>query len=108
MREAMANAEVGDDVFGEDPTVNQLQEMAARLLGKEAALFVPSGTMANQLAVRLHTSPGDEMIVEAGSHVVRYESGAAGALSGVQTCWLTGNRGILESEQIEAAIRDKA
>ena len=80
MREAMAAAEVGDDVFGEDPTVNRLQETAARLLGKEAALFVPSGTMANQLAVRLHTRPGDEIIVEAGAHVVRYESGAAAGL----------------------------
>ncbi|HEY3198268.1 MAG TPA: GntG family PLP-dependent aldolase, partial [Nitrospirales bacterium] len=101
----MAQAEVGDDVFGEDPTVNQLQDIAARLLGKDAALFVPSGTMANQLAVRLHTNPGDEMIVEAGAHVVRYESGAAAALSGVQTCCLSGIRGILEPEQIEAAIR---
>jgi len=105
MREAIAQAEVGDDVFGEDPTVNRLQKVAARLLGKEAALFVPSGTMANQLAVRLHTNPGDEMIVEAGSHVVRYESGAAAGLSGVQTCWLPGLRGILEPEQIETAIR---
>jgi threonine aldolase len=105
MREAMARAEVGDDVFGEDPTVNRLQEVAARLLGKEAALFVPSGTMANQLAVRLHTNPGDEMIVESGSHVVRYESGAAAGLSGVQTCWIPGIRGILEPGQIEAAIR---
>ena len=105
MREAMARAEVGDDVFGEDPTVNRLQDVAARLLGKEAALFVPSGTMANQLAVRLHTNPGDEMIVESGSHVVRYESGAAAGLSGVQTCWVPGVRGILEPEQIEAAIR---
>ena len=105
MREAMAKAEVGDDVFGEDPTVNRLQETAARLLGKEAALFVPSGTMANQLAVRLHTRPGDEIIVEAGAHVVRYESGAAAGLSGVQTCWLAGTRGVLQPEQIEAAIR---
>ena len=105
MREVMAAAEVGDDVFGEDPTVNRLQETAARLLGKEAALFVPSGTMANQLAVRLHTRPGDEIIVEAGAHVVRYESGAAAGLSGVQTCWLPGTRGILQPEQIEAAIR---
>jgi threonine aldolase len=63
MREAMGHAEVGDDVFGEDPTVNRLQDVAARLVGKEAALFVPSGTMANQLAVRVHTQPGDEMIV---------------------------------------------
>src|SRR5437660_7031230 len=105
MREAIARAEVGDDVFGEDPTVNRLQDVAARLLGKEAALFVPSGTMANQLAVRLHTNPGDEMIVEAGSHVVGYESGAAAGLSGVQACWVPGIRGILEPEQIEAAIR---
>jgi threonine aldolase len=105
MRLAMAEAEVGDDVFGEDPSVNRLQETAARMLAKEAALFVPSGTMANQLAVRLHTKPGDEMIVEAGAHVVRYESGAAAGLSGVQTCWLSGSRGILHPEQIEAAIR---
>src|SRR2546422_4875975 len=105
MREAIARAEVGDDVFGEDPTVNRLQDVAARLLGKEAALFVPSGTMANQLAVRLHANPGDEMIVESGSHVVRYESGAAAGLSGVQTCWVPGIRGILEPGQIEAAIR---
>ena len=105
MREAMATAEVGDDVFGEDPTVNRLQETAARMIGKEATLFVPSGTMANQLAVRVHTKPGDEIIVEAGAHVVRYESGAAAALSGVQTCWLHGHRGILQPAQIEAAIR---
>lgn len=105
MREAMAKAEVGDDVFGEDPTVNRLQDTAARLLGKEAALFVPSGTMANQLSVRLHTRPGDEIIVEAGAHVVRYESGAAAGLSGVQTCWLQGVRGLLAADQIDAAIR---
>jgi threonine aldolase len=105
MREAMAKAEVGDDVFGEDPTVNRLQETAARMLGKEAALFVPSGTMANQISIRLHTRPGDEIIVEAGAHVVRYESGAAAGLSGVQTCWLPGTRGILQPEQIEAALR---
>src|SRR5437660_10020868 len=105
MREAMVHADVGDDVFGEDPTVNRLQEVAARLLGKEAALFVPSGTMGNQLSVRLHTKPGDEIIVEAGAHAVRYESGAAAGLSGVQTRWLAGTRGVLEVEQIEAAIR---
>jgi threonine aldolase len=105
MRDAMAQAEVGDDVFGEDPTVNRLQDVAAILVGKDAALFVPSGTMANQLAVRLQTKPGDEMIVEAGAHIVRYESGAAAGLSGVQTCWLTGTRGILQPDQIEAAIR---
>src|SRR5512135_1983350 len=84
MRKAMAEAEVGDDVFGEDPTVNALHEKVARLLGKEAALFVPSGTMANQLSIKSHTQPGDEVIVEASSHPYNFESGAGGALSGVQ------------------------
>src|SRR5207249_2116870 len=78
MRKAMARAEVGDDVYGEDPTVNRLQEMAATMFGKKAALFVPSGTMANQLAIRLHTQPGQEVIVESKAHIVRYEQGAAG------------------------------
>ena len=79
MREAMARAEVGDDVYGEDPTVNRLQEMVAGLLGKKAALFVPSGTMANQLAIRSHAQPGQEVIAETKAHIVRYEQGAAGA-----------------------------
>ena len=107
MRKAMACADVGDDVYGEDPTVNRLQEMAATIFGKKAALFVPSGTMANQLAIRLHTQPGQEVIVESTAHIVRYEQGAAGALGGVQLHWVTGNRGIISSEQIEAAIRPK-
>src|SRR3569623_1023823 len=81
MRRAMAEAEVGDDVFGEDPTVNELERLTAELLGKEAALFVPSGTMANQLAVRLHTQAGDEMLMDAGSHVYGKEAGAAAALN---------------------------
>lgn len=105
MRKAMARAEVGDDVYGEDPTVNRLQDMAAALLGKRFALFVPSGTMANQLAIRSHTQPGQEIIVESKSHVVRYEQGAAGALAGVQLHWVTGERGIMTVEQVEAAIR---
>lgn len=105
MRKAMAQAEVGDDVYGEDPTVNRLQEMAAGLLGKKAALFVPSGTMANQLAIRLHTQPGQEVIVERTAHIVRYEQGAAGALAGVQLHWVAGERGIIGPEQVEAAIR---
>ena len=88
MRKAMARAEVGDDVYGEDPTVNRLQETAAALLGKRAALFVPSGTMANQLAIRAHTQPGQEVIVESKAHIVRYEQGAAGALAGVQLHWV--------------------
>ncbi|MGH7166587.1 MAG: low-specificity L-threonine aldolase [Nitrospiraceae bacterium] len=107
MREAMARAPVGDDVYGEDPTINRLQEMAAALLGKGAALFVPSGIMANQLAIRVQCQPGDEVIVEGRSHIVRYEHGAAAALGGVHLQWLAGNRGILEPDQIEAAIRPK-
>lgn len=105
MREAMAQAPVGDDVYGEDPTVNRLQEMAAALLGKETALFVPSGIMANQLSIRVHTEPGDEAIVESRAHIVRYEHGAAAGLSGVQLHWVTGERGILRPDQVEAAIR---
>jgi threonine aldolase len=107
MRKAMARAEVGDDVYGEDPTVNRLQDMAAALLGKRAALFVPSGTMANQLAIRSQTQPGQEIIVESKCHVVRYEQGAASALSGVQLHWVAGERGIITAEQVEAAIRPK-
>src|SRR5262245_37639610 len=107
MRKAMAQAEVGDDVYGEDPTVNKLQETAAAVLSKKAALFVPSGTMANQLAIRSQTQPGQEVIVESKSHIVRYEQGAAGALSGVQLHWVIGDRGIMTAEQIEGAIRPK-
>jgi len=107
MRKAMAQAEVGDDVYGEDPTVNKLQETAAALLGKKAALFVPSGTMANQLAIRVHTQPGQEVIAESKAHIVRYEQGAAGALAGVQLHWVVGARGLMGAEQIEGAIRPK-
>jgi len=105
MRKAMADAEVGDDVFGEDPTVNRLQERAAGLLGKETALFVPSGIMANQLAVRLLTHPGDEVIIEAQAHIFHYEAGAGGALSGIQFYPLAGARGVLEADQVADAIR---
>lgn len=107
MREAMACAQVGDDVYGEDPTVNRLQDMAAGLVAKSAALFVPSGTMGNQLSLRVQTQPGQEVIVDARSHIVRYEQGAAGALSGVQLHWVNGARGIMTPEQVEAAIRPK-
>lgn len=105
MRKAMARAEVGDDVYGEDPTVNRLQELAATMLGKRFGLFVPSGTMANQLAIRVQTQPGQEVIVESKSHIIRYEQGAAGALAGVQLHWVSGERGIITAEQVEAAIR---
>src|SRR5215510_4256399 len=83
MRQAMAKAEVGDDVYLEDPTVNRLQERAAELFGKEAALFVPSGTMGNQICVRLHTRPGTEVIVEERSHIFNYELGSSAVISGV-------------------------
>jgi threonine aldolase len=85
MLEAMSRAEVGDDVFGDDPTINSLQERVAELLGKEASLFVPSGTMGNQLALLAQTRPGDQLILEDGAHIYRYEGGAPGALAGVLT-----------------------
>jgi threonine aldolase len=105
MRKAMVEAEVGDDVFGEDPTVNALQEKVAKLLGKEAALFVPSGTMGNQLSIKSHTQPGDEVIIEASSHPYNFEGGAGAALSGIQFNCLKGVRGILDASQIEEAVR---
>jgi len=105
MRKAMAEAEVGDDVFGEDPTVNALQEKVAHVLGKEAALFVPSGTMANQLSIKSHTEPGDEVIIDASSHPYNFEGGAGAALSGIQFQCLKGSRGILDASQIEESIR---
>src|SRR5512138_2318062 len=83
MRAAMAAAEVGDDVYLEDPTVNRLQERAAAIFGREASLFVPSGTMGNQIAVRLHTRPGQEVITEERGHIYNYEMAAMAALSGV-------------------------
>lgn len=105
MRRAMAEAEVGDDVFGEDPTVNRLQEMTADLLGTEAALFVASGTMGNQICIRAHTQPGDELICEAGAHFLHYEAGAMAGLSGVQARTIVGQRGVITAQQIEAALR---
>ncbi len=104
MRRAMAEAEVGDDVFGDDPTVQRLQEEVADLLGKESALFVPSGTMANQLALRSQTQPGDQIICEAGAHLYNYEGGAPAALSGVLPTCITTPDGILRWELIAAAL----
>lgn len=105
MRKAMAEAEVGDDVYGEDPTVNALQEKVAAILGKEAAIYVPSGTMANQLSIKAHTQPGDELVIEATSHPYNFESGGIAALSGVQAYCIQGVRGILNASQIDAALR---
>ncbi len=105
MRQAMAEAEVGDDVFGDDPTVQALEAETAALLGKEAALYTASGTMANQLAVRTHTEPGDEILVEANAHVYYYEGGGPAALSGVMCRCLNGERGIFGAAAVEAALR---
>ena len=105
MRTAMANAEVGDDVFGEDPTVIRLQEAVARLLGKEAGLYVPSGTMSNQIAIKTHTQPGDEVICEYGAHIMNYESGGPAFHSQVQLHPLHGRLGVFTAEQVEEAIR---
>ena len=107
MREAMLRADVGDDVFGEDPTVRALEAEVARLLGKEAALFVTSGTMGNQLAIALHTRPGDEVIVGDGAHPVWYESGAGPALSGVQFA-VAGQGGLYTADDLDAAVKPRA
>jgi threonine aldolase len=104
MREAMAKAAVGDDVYGEDPSVNALQERVAALLGKEAALYVPSGTMANQIALSIHTRPGDEVLVSQGAHCMVFESGAAGALSGVQFGVIGDARGWFTAADVAAHI----
>ncbi|GAB4154788.1 MAG: GntG family PLP-dependent aldolase [Planctomycetota bacterium] len=104
MREAMAAAEVGDDVLGEDPTVRALEEEAAEALGKAASVFVPSGTMANQIAVHVHCRPGDELICERRSHVYRYEAGSAARLSGVQALPLDAEDGFVSVRDLEAAL----
>ncbi len=104
MRAAMAAAEVGDDVYLEDPTVNRLQERAAEILEKEGALFVPSGTMGNQIAVRLHTRPGQEVITEQRGHIYNYEMAAMAAVSGVLARPVSAPEGILSWDVIEPAI----
>jgi threonine aldolase len=108
MRQAMAQAPVGDDVFAEDPTVNLLQQRVAEMLGKPAALYVPSGVMSNQLAIKSHTQPGDEVIVERDSHIFNYETGAPSILSSVQLHTLAGQRGVLRAEQLAPAVRPSA
>src|SRR6266542_2952702 len=105
MRAAMHAAELGDDVFNEDPTVNRLQERVAALLGKEAALFVPSGTMSNQICVKAHTQPGDELLCDLNCHIYNYEAGGAAVLSGVTCRTLDGDYGILDLSQLEDKIR---
>ena len=108
MREAMATAEVGDDVYGEDPTVNRLEERAAELMGREAAVYVPTGTMGNQIAIHLHTRPGSEVVAEAGAHIFNFEMGAMAALSGALPRPVETADGILDPKQVEAAIQPPA
>ncbi len=104
MRAAMAAAEVGDDVYGEDPTMNRLQEAAARAVGKEAALFVPTGSMGNLLAVKCHTQPGDEILIERNAHILQFEMGGLAWLSGLTPQALDSNRGILDPDVVRANI----
>jgi threonine aldolase len=105
MRQAMAEAEVGDDVFHEDPSVNRLEKMVAALYGKEAALYVASGTMANQIAIRAQTHHGDEIIMERTSHPFNSEAGALAALAGVQVNLIDGQHGVMDVEQIRPVVR---
>jgi len=105
MRRAMARAKVGDDVLGDDPTVIELQEKVAALMGTEAALFVPSGSMANQLAIRAHCEPGDEVICHKDSHIIHYETGAPAALSGVMVRCADGPHGQWGPEQLAELVR---
>jgi threonine aldolase len=105
MRRAMAAAPVGDDVYREDPTIERLQEKVAGMLGKEAALYVPSGTMSNQLCLRTLTRSGDEVIVHEDAHVLHYEGGSAAALSGLQLRPLSGDHGVLSPDAVEQAIQ---
>lgn len=106
MRRSMAEAEVGDDVYGEDPTISRLQELAADMLGKEAALFVTSGTQGNQVAIATHARSGEEVIAEAESHIFYYEAAAVSAIAGAQIRQLAGERGILDAKRVEQAIRE--
>ena len=104
MLDAMMSAKVGDDVFGDDPTINELQAKIAAMFGKEAALFCPSGTMTNQVAIHVHTSHGDQVICEEGAHIYNYEGGGIAANSGATVKLLKGDRGRITAEQVEASI----
>jgi threonine aldolase len=108
MRKAMFDAEVGDDVYKEDPTINELEDYAAGLLGKEAALFVPSGVMGNQICLNVLTQPGDEVICEKDAHIFQYESGSPAALSGIQLSLVDGIKGVFTPEQVEPLIRPES
>jgi threonine aldolase len=105
MKRAMLEAPVGDDVFGEDPTVNRLEEYVAGLLGKEAALYAPSGTMTNQIGVHVGTGRGDEVLIHEGAHIFVYEVGAPAILSSVQLRTLSGEKGVIDPDTLRAAVR---
>jgi threonine aldolase len=105
MRQAMLEAPVGDDVFGEDPTINRLEEYVAELLGKEAALYAPSGTMTNQIGVHVGTGRGDEVLIHEGAHIFVYEVGAPAILSSVQLRTLSGEKGVIDPDTLRAAVR---
>lgn len=108
MLAAMNAAEVGDDVFGEDPTVNKLEERVASMLGMESAIFVPSGTMSNQIAIRCHTVPGDELICEVNNHIFQYESGGPAALSGVMCQTMVGKDGVIDVLDFDGLVKPDA
>ena len=105
MRQAIATAEVGDDIYGEDPTVNRLEQMVATMLDKEAAVYNCSGTQSNQMAVRAHCQQGDEILIDESGHIVNYEAGAAAALSGVSARCLRGQGGLFDVDDLEGKIR---
>jgi threonine aldolase len=106
MLQHMFKAEVGDDVYKQDPTVNELEAVVADLFGMEAALFFPSGTMANQTAIKLHTQPGEQVICDKYAHIYHYEGGGASFNSGVSCCLLDGTRGMITAEMVQGAIND--
>lgn len=105
MRAAMAAAELGDDVIDVDPSCQRLEQMTAKLLGKEAAIFMPSGSMSNQIAVRIHCKPGDEFLCESGCHIYNYEQGAFAQLSGVVARTIDGEQGVLNVDQLKGTVR---
>ena len=104
MLQAMITAKVGDDVFGEDPSINELEQMSADMFGMESGLFCPSGTMTNQIAIKCHTQPGDEVICDESAHVYQYEGGGIAFNSGASVKLLYGDRGRINATQVNAAI----
>jgi len=104
MLQTMINAQVGDDVFGEDPSINELEQLAASMFGMESSLFCPSGTMTNQIAIKCHSQPGDEVICDESAHVYQYEGGGIAFNSSASVKLVYGNRGRITAEQVKASI----